>query len=266
VVIVYTLVTVEQAGWCSVRTLLLFLAATVLLGIFLLIQKARREPLMPLRIFSIPNLAAANIVMGLLASAWIPLWFFLNLYLQQIPGFGAFDGGLALLPMTLAIMVLMMTATERVMKRFGFKCTLVAGLLALGVSLVLLAALPADGNFWVHVFPASLLAAIGMSLAYIPATVAGMSGAHLEDTGLASGIINTSYQVGSVLGLATMVAVASAYSGDLESIVGTRNLLEGFRAAFLGASLSAGVALLISLVSIKAFRSTPAEVRESVAA
>jgi len=260
VLAVYAVVTAEGAGWASAQTVGLLAVAAALLAAFVVIQRRRREPLVPLRIFAAPNLSAANVVMALLAGAWIPLWFFLNLYLQQVLGYSAFRGGLALLPMTVAIMVLMVGFTERFIGRFGVKANLVAGLLLLAVSLVLFANTPVDGRFVAHVLPASLLAALGMSLSYIPATISGMSGARPEETGLASGLINTSYQIGSALGLAAMVAVASGRTAG-RLAAGTQHvaaLNSGFHAAFLGAAAVAAGGALLTLVALRAPGAPPA--------
>jgi predicted MFS family arabinose efflux permease len=139
------------------------------------------------------------------------MWFFLNLYLQQVQGYGPSESGLALLPMTVAIMALMIGASSRVIRRLGVKHSLVAGLGLLAVAMLMFVATPsANGSFFMHVLPASVVAAIGMSLAYIPALMSAVSHARKEESGLASGIVNTSYQIGSALGLAIIVAIASA--------------------------------------------------------
>ena len=123
---------------------------------------------MRLGIFRAPNLAAANLAQVLLGAAWIPMWFFLNLYLQQVLGYGAFEGGAALLPMTVAIMLGMVVVAPRVINRFGFKTPIVAGLLLLAAGMAVMSLVRPDGNFVVDVLPASLIAAAGMSLAFIP--------------------------------------------------------------------------------------------------
>ncbi|MBZ0237131.1 MAG: MFS transporter [Deltaproteobacteria bacterium] len=220
---VYTIVTANAASGAT--TALLLGVSGLLFTAFALIQRAGRSPLVPRAIFRAPNLTIGNVVMALLGAAWIPMWFFLNMYLQEVLAFGAFESGLALLPMTLAIMFLMMLATERIVGRIGPKTALVIGLGVLGLALVLFARMPAGGSFAAHVLLPSLLGAVGMSLAYIPAMITATSGARAEDGGLASGLVNTTYQVGSAIGLAAMVAVSA--SG-------------GYHAAFLGA---AGIAL-----------------------
>ncbi|MBE0609349.1 MAG: MFS transporter [Dehalococcoidia bacterium] len=239
---VYTIVTAADFGWATPRTVGLLGLALGLLAAFIVIQAVRKEPLVSLRIFTAPNLSAGNSAMALLGAAWIPMWFFLNLYLQQVLGYSAFLSGLALLPMTLAIMVLMVCATGRLIALFGFKANIIVGFALIGVSLLLFAQAPTDGNFLINVLPASLLAAAGMSAAYIPIMMVSTSGAATDEQGLASGLVNTTYQVGSALGLAVMTSVAASFSsGD-----GVSGLNDGFRAAFFGA---AGVAALGALAA-----------------
>src|SRR3712207_2686164 len=198
ILLVYAIVTANDVGWTSVQTVSLLLTSAALLGAFTIIQKRSREPLMPLRIFKTPNLLASNIVMALLGAAWIPMWFFLNLYLQQVEGYGAFESGLALLPMTASIMALMIGASSRLILRLGVKHSLVAGLGLLAVAMLMFVATPSTkGSFATHVLPASLVAAGGMSLAYIPALMSAVSHAKKEESGLASGIVNTSYTIRS---------------------------------------------------------------------
>jgi EmrB/QacA subfamily drug resistance transporter len=256
ILLVYAIVTANDARWSSLQTVSLMLTSTGLLGAFIMIQKRSRDPLIPLRIFRTTNLLASNVVMALLGAAWIPMWFFLNLYLQQIQGYGAFESGLALLPMTAAIMVLMIGASSRFIARLGVKHSLVAGLGLLAVAMLLFVATPSSKevrSFITHVLPASLLAAVGMSLAYIPALMSAVSHARKEESGLASGIVNTSYQVGSALGLAIMVAIASAQTlSDSSSGIGSIDALNnGFHLAFITAAVVAAIAAIAAFVVIK---------------
>ena len=245
---VYTIVTANEPSASVARTAILLAISAALFAAFVVIQRVRREPLVPLAIFRAPNLTIGNVVMALLGAAWIPMWFFLNMYLQEILGYGAFDSGLALLPMTLTIMVLMVAATEKVVGRIGPKTALVIGLGTLGLALVLFARMPADGTFAIDVLLPSVLGAIGMSLAYIPAMITSTMGARAEDGGLASGLVNTTYQVGSAIGLAAMVAVASSGS----------SMLGGFQAAFVGAAAIAFVAAAVAAFGIRMPRTAPA--------
>ena len=231
---VYAIVRAPEVGWGATETMVELVAAGGLLALFTAIQSRRSEPLMPLSILRAPNLAAANAAMALLGAAWVPMWFFLNLYLQQVLGFGAFEGGAALLPMTLTIMLLMVGVTAKVIGRYGFKPTLIAGLVTLAAGMGLLSLIRSDGTFSVDVLPATLIAALGMSLAYIPAMLAALSGAKPEEGGLASGIVNTTYQIGSALGLAVMTAIATDRGAD--QIGNPAALVDGFSAAFVGAA------------------------------
>jgi EmrB/QacA subfamily drug resistance transporter len=255
VLLVYAIVTANEAGWTSLQTVSLLLTSAALLGAFIMIQKRSRDPLIPLRIFRTTNLLASNIVMALLGAAWIPMWFFLNLYLQQIQGYGPFESGLALLPMTVAIMVLMIGASSKLIGRLGVKHSLVAGLGLLAVAMLMFVATPSttDGSFITHVLPASLVAAGGMSLAYIPALMSAVSHARKEESGLASGIVNTSYQIGSALGLAIVVAIASAQTlVDESNGVGSVDALNnGYHLAFTAAAIVAAIAAIVAFVAIR---------------
>jgi len=253
ILMVYAIVSSESEGWGSVHTIGLLALSLALLFAFYILQKQKSEPLMPLSIFKVPNLSAGNIVMALLAAAWIPLWFFLNLYLQQTLHYSAFNSGLALLPMTLAIMFLMVGVTGKLVAKFGFKSNMIVGLLVLAASLILFSQLPTDGTFVADVLPASLLAALGMSLTYIPGTVASMSGAKPEETGLASGLVNTSYQVGSALGLAIIVAISAAKTNTVKMTGTTETIAlnSGFQTAFFSAGIVCIIAALISAAYIR---------------
>jgi len=252
IMLVYAIVTANDNGWTSVPTIGLAIGSAGLLAAFLAIQKRSKYPLIPLGIFKVHNLKSSNLVMALLGAAWIPMWFFLNLYLQQVNGYGPFESGLSLLPMTAAIMIIMVGASTRIISRLGVKTSMVAGLSLLTAAMVLLSAMPSNGgSFVLHVLPASLVAAAGMSLAYIPVLMSAVSHAKQKESGLASGIVNTSYQIGSALGLAIIVALASSQIQAESSKVGPINELDDFQLPFIGAGIIAGLASIIAVVSIK---------------
>ncbi|QLY30587.1 MFS transporter [Nocardia huaxiensis] len=254
---VFAVVRAPEAGWLSGETWGVLALAAILLGAFLAIQVKRREPLMPLAIFRSPNLGAANLAQVLLGAAWVPMWFFLNLYLQQVLGYSAFPSGAALLPMTALIMAGMVALSPKLFARFGARTMIVSGLLVLALGLVWLSFIRPDGNFWVDVLPGSLIAALGMSLAFVPSLQTAISAAPPEEGGLASGIVNTSYQIGSALGLAAVTAVASA--AGAEKLGDTVALTDGFAAAFLTA---AGIALVASVLAVATFRRSARSVEE----
>ncbi|SFI62765.1 drug resistance transporter, EmrB/QacA subfamily [Streptosporangium canum] len=248
---VYTIVSAPEQSLTV--TLIEGVGAAVLLGLFLVIQRSVREPLMPLKIWKAPGLATANLAMALLGAAWIPMWYFLNLYLQQVLGYGAFPSGAALLPMTIAIMIFMIGVTARLLGRFGAKPLIVVGLVILALGVAGLSLVRPDGAFASDVLPASLVAAVGMSLAYIPAMMSAMSGARPEESGLASGIVNTTYQVGSALGLAVMTAIAT--SRGAAELGDPHMLTNGFQGAFIGAGAVAALGAVLTLLLMRGRRS-----------
>ncbi|GAB2972319.1 DHA2 family efflux MFS transporter permease subunit [Streptomyces pseudoechinosporeus] len=261
---VFAVVRAPETGWGTTQTVLELLGAAALLLLFFVLQRSVREPLMPLGIWRVPRLGSANLAMTLLGAAWIPMWYFLNLYLQQVLGYGAFASGAALLPMTVLLMVFMTAITARLLARFGAKPLIAGGLLVLALGLLWLSAVEPTGTFAVDVLPASLVAALGMSLAYIPAMMAAMSGAPQEQAGLASGIVNTTYQVGSALGLAALTALATSQGagalGDLPA------LTDGFSAAFLAAAGIAAVGGAVTLLVMRTDKALAARQQTAEAA
>ncbi|MGI5415183.1 MFS transporter [Actinomadura luteofluorescens] len=247
--VVFAVVRAPEVGWDAASTWAVLAGGLVLLGAFLAVQASRRAPLMPLSIFRAPNLGAANLAQLLLGGAWIPMWFFLNLYLQRVLGYSAFPSGAALVPMTALIMLGMIVLAPRALGRLGPKASIVTGLLVLAAGMGWLALIRPDGNYWVDVLPASLVAALGMSLAFIPSLGTALSAARPEEGGLASGIVNTSYQVGSALGLAAMTAIAASFGADRPGDLPA--LTDGFSAAFAGAGLVALAGAALAAVTLR---------------
>lgn len=242
--LVFGVVTAPQSGWTSPVTLLSGAAGIALLGVFVLLQAKRREPLMRLGIFRAPNLAAANFAQFMLGAAWIPMFFFVNLYLQQVLGLGAFASGAALLPLTITIMIGMIALAPRLIGRFGPQTMTVAGLAVLAAGLVWLSFIGPDGSFVSDILPASLVTAAGMAMAFIPSLGLALSSAAPEEGGLASGIVSTNYQIGSALGLAAMTALASAFGADRVGDAAAQT--NGFSAGLLGAAGIAAVGALVA--------------------
>ena len=247
--VVFAVVRAPQAGWTSASTLDFGLGGVALLALFVVLQASLREPLMRLGIFKAPNLAASNFAQFMLGAAWIPMFFFVNLYLQQVIGLGAFASGAALLPLTVTIMVGMVAVAPKLIARFGTKAMTVAGLATLAAGLLWLSNIRADGSFWIDVLPASLVTAAGMAMAFIPSLGMALSSAAPEEGGLASGIVSTNYQVGSALGLAVMTALASASGADRlgDAIAQT----DGFSAGMLGAAGIAAVGAGVSALWLR---------------
>ena len=261
VTLVYSIVTANDVGWVSAQTISLLTLSAVLFAAFIAIEKRTKEPLIPLHIFKTTrNLLSGNMVMALLGAAWVSMWFFLNLYLQQILNYGPFESGLALLPMSVLIMIMMVWSTPRLIGKLGIKVNLILGLTLLAIGTILFSFTPAniaaEGNnkiFIVYVLPASITSAIGMSFAYIPALTAAVANAKKEDTGIASGLENTTYQIGSALGLAITVAISSTCTKTSinRGIPNLDAINTGFHLAFIGAALVTATAATISLIYIK---------------
>ena len=259
--LIYSIVTANENGWSSLQTTILLSISIALFVGFVAIEKRSKDPLIPLHIFKIPNLLSSNIAMALLGASWVSMWFFLNLYLQQILHYGPLESGLALLPMTGLIMIMMTWLMPRLIGKLGVKENLIVGLGLLTVGLVLFSFTPAnteqvnsDNNyiFLVYVLPASIIAALGMSFSYIPILISAISNARKEDSGIASGLVNTTYQIGSALGLAIMVSVSMSYSESLMNI--GSNMLEalnnGFHLSFVGAAIASSIAGIVSVFFI----------------
>jgi MFS family permease len=261
VTLVYSIVTANDVGWVSAQTISLLTVSAVLFAAFIAIEKRTKEPLIPLHIFkSTRNLLSGNMVMALLGAAWVSMWFFLNLYLQQILNYGPFESGLALLPMTVLIMIMMVWSTPRLIGKLGIKVNLILGLTLLVIGMILFSFTPAniaaESNnkiFIVYVLPASITSAVGMSFAYIPALTVAVANSKKEDTGIASGLVNTTYQIGSALGLAITVAISSTYTETSinRGIANLDAINTGFHLAFIGAAIVTTIAATISLIYIK---------------
>ncbi|MET7714441.1 MFS transporter [Streptomyces sp. NPDC005407] len=260
---VFAIVRAPEVGWGETETVLELVGAAALLILFFLIQRSVRAPLMPLGVWRTPGLGPSNLAMTLLGAAWIPMWYFLNLYLQQVLGYGAFASGAALLPMTVLLMIFMTAITAKLMARFGAKPLIAGGLLVLALGLVWLSAVEPTGTFAVDVLPASLVAALGMSLAYIPTLMSAISGVQQEQAGLASGIVNTTYQVGSALGLAALTALATSQgAGKLGNLPA---LTDGFSAAFIAAAGIAASGALLTALLMRGKKAAAAQAEEPTA-
>ena len=211
-VLVLGIVRTDVTGWGSIPTLALMAAGVVLLAAFVAIEgRFAQAPLMPLRIYASRTLRASNVVVFMLGAATFAMWFFLSLYLQQVRGYSPLRAGLAFLPMTLSIVVAS-TLASRGVTRVGAKPLLVAGMSLLAVGLALFTQLSPGGSYLGEILVPSLLAAVGMGMAFVPVTIAAVSGVAPHEAGLASGLVNTSRLFGGALGLAILAAIATAHT------------------------------------------------------
>jgi EmrB/QacA subfamily drug resistance transporter len=254
---VYAIVNGNEVGWTSGRTLGLLAVAAALMALFLVIESRVREPLMPLRLFRLRNVATANVV-GVLWSAAMFAWFFLSaLYLQLVLGYSSLEVGLAFLPATLIMASFSLGLSAKLVMRFGIRAPIATGMLLVAIGLALFARAPVDGSFAVDVLPSMLVLGLGVGMAMNPVLLAAMSDVKPSESGLASGLVNTSFMMGGALGLAVLASIAasradgSAASGD-EHLAA---LTSGYHAAFLVGALFAGAAAVIAAALIRA---TPA--------
>jgi len=256
--LVYALVDTNNAGWASTQTIGLGAVALALIGAFYVIERRQSNPLVPFPgIFRIRTITGINVSAVLIAAALFSMFFFISLYMQNVLGFSPLKTGLAYLPLAGGIIVAAGGAAPLV-TRFGFKPVLVTGLIITAAGLVWFSQISPDGSYVGDVLFPSLLAAVGLGLAFVSMTVAAVSGVETHETGLASGLINTSQQIGGALGLAILATVANSRIDDLAASGSPLPvaLTEGFQRAFLvGAGLAiAGAVLAMVLVSSKASR------------
>jgi EmrB/QacA subfamily drug resistance transporter len=256
--LVYTLVDAESAGWGSAQTIGLGALSLALIAAFYVIERRSKAPLMPFPgIFRIRTITGINVSAVLIAAALFSMFFFISLYMQQVLGFSALEAGLAYLPLAVGI-IITAGATAGLVTRFGFKPVLVSGLIVTAAGLVWFSQVSPDGSYVSDILFPSLLAAIGLGLAFVSMTVAAVSGVEAHEAGLASGLINTSQQIGGALGLAILATIANTQTNDAFATGAqpATALTEGFQAAFtVGAGFAiAGAVLAMILVSGRASR------------
>ncbi|MEO3746623.1 MFS transporter [Plantactinospora sp. B5E13] len=249
---IWTVVRAETHGWTSGSTLGLLALAFALLAAFVIRQATARQPLMPLRILRSRSVAGANLVQILMVAACFTFQVLLTLYLQRVLGYGAAETGLAMLPAAVVIGTVSLGVSARLINRFGERRVLLTGLLLLTGVLGLLSRLPVNGSYPADVLPAMLLTA-GFGLALPALTALGMSGARADDAGLASGLFNTTQQVGMAVGVAVLGTLAAARTERLrtagESTAAA--LTSGYRLAFAAATGLLVVAFVVAAVVLR---------------
>ncbi len=242
--LVYGLVEAPDAGWGSAQTIGILAAAVALFAIFVVVERRSAAPLVPFSIFRMRTLTGANVVGVLTGASLFSMFFFISLYMQNVLGFSAIEAGLSYLPLAVSIILAAGIASQLVTK-VGFKPILGLGMLLIAAGLFWFGQISADGSFVSDVLGPSLLAAVGLGFSFVPQTIAAVSGVSDREAGLASGLINTSQQVGGALGLAILSTVAFPQIGDAAAAAGgpptPEMLTEGYADAFL---VGSGIALL----------------------
>jgi len=244
--LVYALLDANSVGWGSARTIGLLALAAALLAAFVVIERRTPSPLVPFRIFRSRTLTGANVVGLLVGASLFAMFFYISLYMQQVLGYSAIKAGLSYLPLALMIIVSAGLASQLV-TRTGFKPVLAAGLVLIAVALVWFAQIPVDGAFLPDILGPSLLAAVGLGFSFVTTTIAAVSGIDDHEAGLASGLINTSQQVGGALGLATLSAISISVIGSSHA---PSVLTDGFQKAFLAGAGFAVLGLVATLTLI----------------
>jgi EmrB/QacA subfamily drug resistance transporter len=244
--LIYAVVDADSAGWGSTQTLGLGAISLALIAAFLTIEARAKRPLLPLSTFRNAMLRSANIGAVLTTMALFPMWFLLTLYTQQVLGYTPLEAGLAQLPIALLI-VLAAGPSQQLVTRIGPRVPLVAGLVMVAGGLLWFSQVSAGGSFLADILGPSVLAGVGAAMAFIAGTIAATTGAAEGDSGLASGLLNTSQQVGGAIGVAAIAAIAAARPGDVVA-AGERLpvlLTEGYQTGYL---VAAAVALAAAIV------------------
>jgi EmrB/QacA subfamily drug resistance transporter len=273
VVLVYALVKANDYGWASATTLLLLGVAAVLLAAFVVIESRSKAPLVPLRIFSIRSVTSANAIGLLVGASLFAMFYFISLYLQQVLGYSPLKTGIAYLPLAVGIIISAGLASALV-ERVGVKPTLLSGLALTTGGLLLFRGVDVGGSYVTDVLIPSVVVAFGLGLSFVPMMIASVAGVRDEEAGLASGLINTSQQVGGALGLAVLSAVATARTTVvMDAAHGAKAALphaltEGFQNAFAVGAIFAAVAIVLGAVLLRGreVASAPAAIAEPEAA
>ncbi len=257
IALVYGIVQVQESGWTSAGTIGFGLLALVLLTAFVVIELKQRAPLVRLDIFRERTLRAANLSMLLVASGLFAMFFFNTLYVQRVLGFSPLQAGLAFLPVTAGIGIGAGLSQVGV-KRLGIRTTSIIGMSISTVGMLMLLTSDADGSYLGDVLPGLIPISIGMGLTFVPVTLLATSGVQNRDAGLASGLFNTSQQVGGALGLAILSTLAvnrtenhlGGLPGRPTAVGQGEALVTGFHAAFLGGALFfvAGIIVMVTML------------------
>jgi EmrB/QacA subfamily drug resistance transporter len=239
-------------GWTSGRTIGVFVAAAVLLAGFVGQESRAKHPLMPFSIFRLQTLAAANIVMFIMGTALFSMFLMLTLYMQQVLDFSPLKTGIGYLAVAGTAIIWANVAAAAV-TRVGVKPTLVVGMSVMTLGLVLFSQVSVDGSYWKNLFPGFLVIGFGMPLAFVSLTIAALAGTREDEAGLASGLINTSQQIGGAVGIAILSTIAASTTSDAVASGSAlpAALTDGFRNAFWAGAAITFVGVVVSLVLVR---------------
>ena len=247
---VYTIVKpAAEQGWGASITLGLGSVSLLLIGLFILREATAKTPLIPLRIFRHRNVTGANVIQALGAAGMFGVFFLGALYLQRVLDYDALETGFAFLPTTIAMGTLSVRYSEPLIMRFGPRTVLIPGLILIAAALSYFTLSSQDGNYWVHVLPVMVLLGTGAGLAFPALMNLSMSSATMEDAGLASGLVNTSAQVGAAMGLAILATLSASRTETLAGggVPSSANLVSGYHLAFWVAAGLVGLGVIVAV-------------------
>ena len=252
VTLVYTITQANQYGWGSVETIGLFSLAGVLLAAFAAWEARAKEPLMPFSIFRIRTVAAANISGLILGTVSFSMFLMLTLYMQQVLGYSPLKTGVAYLAVA-GTAILWSTVAAQLVTRIGVKPVIVAGMAFLTGGLVYFTQVSVGGSYVGDLLPGFLLIAVGLGFSFVPISIAALAGVQASDAGLASGLFNTSQQIGGALGIAALSAIATSTTenGVASGTALPQALTDGFENAFIWGGIIAAVGILVGLVLVR---------------
>jgi MFS family permease len=253
--LVYATTRATTDGWGAPLTIALFAASAALVVSFVVFELRSPSPLLPMRIFRSRTLTGANLAMAIVGGVAFSEFFLLTLYLQDVLHYSAIESGVAFTGFALAVVVVSNVA-QAIVTRVGVRPTLTAGLLMSALSVAWLTRLPIEGHYFWDLFPAFVLGGAGMGLSFVPVTIASLSGVQRSDAGVASGLINTSRQIGGAVALAAVSAVAATSSGNFAdahgvSATSAAALDHGFQTALYALTALLGLGALIAITLVK---------------
>src|SRR5438045_3693968 len=253
--LVYAMTRATQHGWATSESIGLLAASALLLVAFVVIEYRSKAPLLPLRIFRLRTLTASNITGLLMGGAIFSQFFLLTLYMQQVLHYSALKTGVAYIALTLAI-ISFSAVSQMLVTRIGIRRVLTTGLLLSAAALVLQARLPVHGSYFSDLFPAFLISGVGLALAFVPISIGGLTGVRQADAGIASGLINTTQQIGGAIGVAAATTIATTFTTRYVDVhtgatpLGGAALTHGFAIAFYVLAAVAAPAAVAAAVAV----------------
>lgn len=265
--LVYAMTRATQHGWATGATIGLLAGSAVLMLGFLVIEARSTAPLLPMRIFRLRTLTGSNVSGLLMGAAIFSQFFLLTLYMQQVLHYSALKTGIAYIALTLTI-IAFSAVSQALVTRIGIRRVLPVGLAVSAAALLLFARLPVHGHYLTDLLPAFLLSGVGLALAFVPMSIGGLTGVSQAEAGIASGLINTTQQIGGAIGVAVVTTVATTFTARYvgahtgSSAPGGAALTHGFQIAFYVLAALALLGAILAALLVESASATPAETAE----